>query len=112
MKPAFHRLVNSALIALSVAAAVSPHARAAVRTELGKTESKSDTTSGTLSAPAALGLSGDELKPLRSQQYANGNVVTRYQQYFRGVPIWNAAVVETKSPAHRTMLLSGTLVTE
>jgi pseudolysin/vibriolysin len=110
MKPAFHRLVNSALIALSVAAAVSPNARAAARIELGKTESKSDTTNGTLSAPAALGLSGDELKPLRSQKYANGDVVTRYQQYFRGVPIWNAAVVETKSTAHRTMRLAGTLV--
>jgi len=110
MKPAFHRLVNATLVALSVAAAVSPNAHAATRVELERSDSKNDTANGTLSAPAALGLSSGDLKPLRSQKYSNGDVVTRYQQYFRGVPVWNAAVVETKSGAHRTMRLSGTLV--
>jgi pseudolysin/vibriolysin len=110
MKPAFHRLVNATLVALFVAAAVSPNAHAATRVELEKSDSSNDTANGTLSAPAALGLSSSDLKPLRSQKYSNGDVVTRFQQYFRGVPIWNAAVVETKSAAHQTMRFSGILV--
>lgn len=110
MKSAFHRLVKATFIALSIAAAISSSAHAATRIELEKSVSTDGTANGTLSAPAALGLSSGELKPLRSHKYSNGEVVTRYQQSFRGVPIWNATVVETKSTTRRTMRLSGTVV--
>ncbi len=47
------------------------------------------------SGPAAkLGLVNDELKALRSQTYGKSLVVTRHQQLYQGVPIWNEAVVE------------------
>lgn len=60
---------------------------------------------------AALGLINDELKALRSQTYENGLVVTRHQQLYQGVPIWNAAVVEHSQQNARTQSkFTGTLV--
>ncbi|WP_318014108.1 M4 family metallopeptidase [Paucibacter sp. TC2R-5] len=43
---------------------------------------------------ATLGLLNEELRPLRSQSYGKNLRVTRHQQYYQGVPIWNEAVVE------------------
>ncbi|WP_053006768.1 M4 family metallopeptidase [Chromobacterium subtsugae] len=38
------------------------------------------------------------LKAQRSAQFPDGKVVTRYQQYYQGVPVWGEAVVEDKRP--------------
>lgn len=110
MKLVFHRLENATIIALLVTAAATTNAHAATRIDLEKAAPQNQAANGILSAPAALGLSTSELKPLRSQKYSNGEVVTRYQQYFQGVPVWNAAVVEKKNTAQNKMQFSGTLV--
>ncbi|MEN3030571.1 M4 family metallopeptidase [Chromobacterium amazonense] len=50
-------------------------------------------------ASAFAGVGQADLKPLRSTQFSTGKVVTRYQQYYQGVPVWGEAVVEEKSAA-------------
>ncbi|WP_434631546.1 M4 family metallopeptidase [Chromobacterium sp. CV08] len=47
-------------------------------------------------ASAFTGIGQTDLKPLRSARFSNGMVVTRYQQYYQGVPVWGEAVVEEK----------------
>ncbi|HYD81912.1 MAG TPA: M4 family metallopeptidase [Paucimonas sp.] len=65
---------------------------------------------GQAGAHQLLGLSADELKPMRSQTYASGKVVTRYRQYHQGVPVWNEAVVEHRMPGAAQAQLSGSML--
>ncbi|WP_082752700.1 M4 family metallopeptidase [Janthinobacterium sp. B9-8] len=44
-----------------------------------------------------LGLKADELQTARSQTYADGKVVTRYQQFHQGVPVWGEGIVESRN---------------
>lgn len=44
-----------------------------------------------------LGAKAGDLKVLRSGKQPNGTTITRYQQYYQGVPIWDEAIVEEKS---------------
>ncbi|MFZ6752097.1 M4 family metallopeptidase [Undibacterium sp. Dicai25W] len=57
-----------------------------------------------------LGLSNDELKPVRSQQYPNGKVVTRYQQYHQGVAVWGETITEHQMPGQSQAILTGTML--
>lgn len=50
-----------------------------------------DLSADTLAQP---GLKGSALQAERSITYPNGLVVTRHQQTFQGIPVWNEAVVE------------------
>ena len=58
----------------------------------------------------SLGLSSDELKPVRRQRYANGKLVTRYQQFHQGVPVWGETITEDTAPAGQQASLSGAVV--
>ena len=61
----------------------------------------------------SLGLANSELQALRSVNHRNGNVVTRYQQFHQGVPIWDSAVVELRRPGFAAAsTLSGHVVRE
>lgn len=94
---------------LAVAASLACQAMAADRIQLdgldlasaGLVAQRSTTGAASTGPAAALGLSHDELKALRSQTYANGLVVTRHQQQYLGVPIWGEAVVEHSDPLQR-----------
>jgi Zn-dependent metalloprotease len=44
-------------------------------------------SSGAPSIHSTLGLTSSELQAARSQTYANGRVVTRFQQFHQGVPV-------------------------
>ena len=66
-------------------------AQAAQRVEVENRLSKAASTE-TLAERA--GLAPDELRAARSQRYANGLVVTRHQQFYQGVPVWDAFVVD------------------
>lgn len=44
----------------------------------------------------ALGTNADDLRPVRSLTLPNGRTVTRYQQYYQGVPVWGESVVEQR----------------
>ncbi|AUH52979.1 peptidase M4 family protein [Chromobacterium sp. ATCC 53434] len=82
-------------LVLSALAVMSSAALAAERIDLerlGKAQANS------AAAAAFTGVGQADLKPLRSTQFSTGKVVTRYQQYYQGVPVWGEAVVEEKQP--------------
>jgi pseudolysin/vibriolysin len=57
-----------------------------------------------------LGLTSSELQAARSQTYANGRVVTRFQQFHQGVPVWGEAIVEHANAGAAQSTLSGYLI--
>ncbi|MFZ6848195.1 M4 family metallopeptidase [Undibacterium sp. RuRC25W] len=57
-----------------------------------------------------LGLSDQELRPVRSQQYANGKQITRYQQYHQGIPVWGETVTELVTPGAQHPALAGAIL--
>ena len=60
--------------------------------------------------PAILGLSAQELVPVRRRIYIGGTTVTRYQQSYQSVPVWGESVTEKRTPNQSTPELSGTLL--
>ncbi|MBI3229129.1 MAG: M4 family metallopeptidase, partial [Burkholderiales bacterium] len=69
-----------------------------------------------LSGPR-LGLQANELRQLHQQKYANGKVVTRYEQLYHGVPVWGEAITRhdqsnsgVSSVANSPAQLTGTLL--
>ncbi|MBA8733491.1 M4 family metallopeptidase [Chromobacterium violaceum] len=81
-------------LVLSALAVFSSATMAAERIDLEK-QGKAQANS----ASAFTGVSQGDLKALRSTQFASGKVVTRYQQYYQGVPVWGEGVVEEKPAA-------------
>jgi len=104
------------LLRLSVLAALSAlacQAIAAERVDLNGQDLQSSGISALRCAggpAAALCLAAEEWQPRRSQSYANGLVVTRHQQFYKGVPIWGEAVVEHVSGKAKTSSFSGALL--
>ncbi|HWW05461.1 M4 family metallopeptidase [Collimonas sp.] len=110
MKPVLHLVKGPLFLSLLLAATSSANAADRVDLENYTPPAQAAKPSGPISAQAFLGLSSDELKPLRSQNYANGKVVTRYQQYFQGVPVWDQAVVEQRTANQVQPAMSGSLL--
>jgi len=112
MKPALRHVEGPLFFSLLLAAGSS--AIAADRVDLEsyapQAAAAKQAGSGPITAQAFLGLTSDELKPLRSQNYANGKVVTRYQQYFQGVPLWDQAIVEQRTANQAQPAMSGSLI--
>ncbi|WP_236904587.1 hypothetical protein [Collimonas fungivorans] len=112
MKPALRHVEGPLFLSLLLAASSS--AIAADRVDLEsytpQAAAAKQAGPGPITAQAFLGLTADELKPLRSQNYANGKVVTRYQQYFQGVPLWDQAIVEQRSASQAQPAMSGSLI--
>ncbi|MFZ6846249.1 M4 family metallopeptidase [Undibacterium sp. RuTC16W] len=108
------QIVRPTLLAVLVAGACN--AMAAERVELDKyvapasTLSAAKSLSGTVATRDLLGLSASELQAVRSQTYANGKVVTRYQQFHQGVPVWGEAIVEHVMPGATQPTLSGAML--
>ncbi|MFZ6862164.1 M4 family metallopeptidase [Undibacterium sp. Ji67W] len=67
-------------------------------------------TATPLSTHQLLGFTDDELKPVRSQQYPNGRMVTRYQQYHQGVAVWGETITEHQIPGQPQASLTGTML--
>lgn len=111
MKLALQKVARPVLLSTLIAAAFG--AQAAQRVDL---ESFKPVTSGLVAANvhSMVGLSSEELKPLRSISHKNGKVVTRFQQYHQGVPVWGEGVVETRDTAAglaaSAPVLSGTML--
>ncbi|GAC1610407.1 MAG: M4 family metallopeptidase [Aquirhabdus sp.] len=57
-----------------------------------------------------LGMSSSDLQALRSHTYADGKVVTRYQQFHQGIPVWGEGVVEHVTPGVAQPALSGAML--
>jgi hypothetical protein len=86
---ALRRLTRPALITVLVASACSAMAAQRVDFDLQKTNPASF---GGQTIHGISGLSADELKPINTSS-VNGQNVTRFQQYYLGVPILGEAVV-------------------
>ncbi len=103
---------------LSVLVATACDAMAAERVDLEQSgavgaavaRAASLSATGPVKAAAHLGLAADELKDLRSQTYANGNVVTRHQQFHMGVPVWGEAIVEHRAAGATVPRMSGAML--
>lgn len=80
---------------LSVLVAGACNVMAAERYDLDKKPAPAGKTlNAAAKAHELLGLGAGDLQELRSQKYANGKVVTRFEQLHQGVPVWNEAVVK------------------
>lgn len=110
MKPVLRLVKGPLFLSLLLAAVSSANAAERIDLENYAPPAQAAKQSGPISAQAFLGLSSDELKPLRSQNYANGKVVTRYQQYFQGVPVWDQAIVEQRTANQVQPAMSGGLL--
>lgn len=104
-------IVRPLLLSILVAGACD--AMAADRVDLEK--AKPATASlmsigGRVTAAQHIGLSSDELKEVRSQQYKNGLAVTRHQQFYQGIPVWGEAVVEQRGASDNTPAMSGAML--
>ncbi|GGX42262.1 M4 family metallopeptidase [Undibacterium squillarum] len=109
------QLFRPTVMALMLAAAWD--ASAADRIDLEKNAPALSTASraslaagGSIQAHQALGLASGELQALRSQSYADGKVVTRYQQLHQGVPVWGEAIVEHRVRGFAAPVMSGSMI--
>ena len=66
-------------------------------------------TPGNSAVHSQAGLAQSELRAERGMTYASGLVVTRHQQVFQGVPVWNEAVVEHKDKSGKIHLTGSVL---
>ncbi len=57
-----------------------------------------------------LGLGASDLREVRSQQYANGKKVTRFEQMYQGIPVWGEAVAQHEAPDQAQASFSGALL--
>ncbi|MES2047528.1 MAG: M4 family metallopeptidase [Pseudomonadota bacterium] len=59
---------------------------------------------------ALLGLAASELREVRSQKYANGKVVTRYEQLHQGVPVWGESIAVHAAAGQAQASFSGSML--
>ncbi|WP_338848018.1 M4 family metallopeptidase [Massilia sp. W12] len=95
MNFALQQLARPSLMTLMLAAAFSTQAADRVDLDIDS----QDQGIAAQSIHAKLGLSADDLKASRKKTFANGNEVTRYEQFHQGIPVWGEGVVETRSKA-------------
>ena len=96
-----HQIARPLVIAATISAACS--AMAADRVDLENfvvpaqagitAASRGLTGQAAVAVHQKLGMAADEVQSLRSQSYANGRVVTRYQQFHQGVPVFGEGIV-------------------
>jgi len=114
MKFALPPVSGTSLLALLVTTACAASSSAIAADRINLENYKPQIGSAKLNAsPTAqdfVGLGSDDMKPVRSQKYANGKVVTRYQQYFQGVPVWNESIVEHRTVTQAQPSMSGALI--
>lgn len=108
------RPATARYLMLGLALAAAMPSRAAERVELDGVAFPSavlaDERAAGSDTAGRLGLQASQLAPVRSKRYANGTVVTRYQQFHQGVPIWGDAVIEHRHPSKLMTDLDGALL--
>ena len=104
---AFNYVARPALMAVLVASACS--AMAAERVNLDNLAAKASLT-GATTVHSITGLSTDELKAVRTHVLANGKSVTKYQQFHKGIPVWNESIVARTEAGASAPTLSGNML--
>ncbi|WP_293932652.1 M4 family metallopeptidase [Iodobacter sp.] len=111
MKKALNRVARPLLLSVLLGGAFN--AMAAERVDLEGFVAPAGITARGLAddgVHSLLGLQADELKAARSQTYPDGKVVTRYQQFHQGVPVWGEGVVENRAAGLAQPALSGAML--
>lgn len=111
MKKALNRVARPLLMSVLLGGAFN--AMAAERVDLDGFVAPAGITASGLTddgVHSLLGLQPDELKVARSQTYSDGKVVTRYQQFHQGVPVWGEGVVENRAAGFAQPALSGAMI--
>ncbi|MBL8297560.1 MAG: PepSY domain-containing protein [Rhodanobacteraceae bacterium] len=109
MSYAFHSVTRPTLLSVLVASACS--AMAAQRVDLAAANAKA-VSSVAPTVHSLTGLSADELKPL-GHVIVNGKNVTRFQQYYLGIPILGETIVvegQGNAATSKPSRLSGTVL--
>ncbi|MBC7404150.1 MAG: M4 family metallopeptidase [Cytophaga sp.] len=57
-----------------------------------------------------LGLNAADIQEVRSQKYANGKVITRFEQLHQGVPVWGEAIVQHAEANQSQASFSGAML--
>ena len=107
MNSAFHFTARPLLLSVLIASACS--AMAAQRVDL-ETAPTSNNALGAATAHSLTGLGSTELQAVKTRTLANGKVITRYQQFHAGVPVWGEAIVERRDHATAQPRLVGTML--
>jgi pseudolysin/vibriolysin len=112
MKPVLYAVARPAVLSILLMGAWSAMAAERVNLENYAVDQGNNPTltSGQSGVQAILGLAAGELKPLRSQTYSSGKVVTRYQQYHQGIPVIGESIVVEQRSASAKPAFSGTLL--
>lgn len=104
-----HQVSRPLLLATLVAAACN--VMAADRHDLNHNEAPAARMlAGPAKAHELLGLAASDLREVRSQKYANGRVVTRFEQLHQGVPVWGEAIVQHVIPSQAQASFSGAML--
>ena len=90
-------------LALATALAFPAAAQAATVIDLSAPQARSLASGSAASLQSLTGAQAGDLKVLRSATLPNGKTVTRYQQYFQGVPVWGEAIVEEADSNARSL---------
>ena len=106
------KALRPSLMAAFISATLTAHAAERIDLDhlLAMNKAASLTASSPQSTHELLNLNTEELRPVQRHQYANGKQITRYQQYFHGIPIFDEVVTELMTPGAQRPLLAGALL--
>jgi pseudolysin/vibriolysin len=105
-----HQLSRPLLLATLVAAACNVMAADRIDLNNGNLASAAKTLTAQGLPYELLGLAVSELREVRSQKYANGKVVTRYEQLHQGVPVWGEAIAHHADAGQAQANFSGSML--
>ncbi len=109
MTNTFRLVARPALLAVLVASACSAMAAERVNLESHNSNAKAGLTAAT--AHSITGLSADELKEVKTRKLSNGKVLTRYQQFHQGIPVWGEGIVAQQDSAGAAPKMTGAMLT-
>lgn len=104
-----HQLSRPLLLVTLVAAACN--VMAADRIDLEKQVAPAaKMLTGQAKTHELLGLNAADIQEVRSQKYANGKVITRFEQLHQGVPVWGEAIVQHAEANQSQASFSGAML--
>ncbi len=109
MTHAIRCIARPILLSVLVGGACSAMAAQRVDLETGLAK-KGVATAQAATAHSLTGLSTNDLRAVKTRKLGNGKVITRFQQFHQGVPVWGEAIVERRDNASAAPSLSGAMI--
>jgi Zn-dependent metalloprotease len=105
-----HQVSRPLLLATLVAAACNVMAADRINLENHSAAPAAKMLAGSAKTHELLGLAASDIRELRSVKYANGKVVTRFEQMHQGVPVWGEGIVDHGHQNQGHASFSGTMI--